>query len=84
MNSKKKTYDEFFAERVKLFRIKLGLSQQQLGDIVGLSKQAINNIENCRRSTTIHKAITIAQFFNTTVEYLCGVTDNSSRDWRPK
>lgn len=67
---------KYFSERIKKFRIENKLTQQQLGDLVGLSKQAINDIEKGRRLTTVDKAILLAIEFNTTVEYLCGVIDN--------
>lgn len=71
-------FQNVFGERVKQMRIMLNMTQSQLGDVIGLSKQAINDIEKGRRLTTIDKAITIAQFFNTSIEYLCGVTENSN------
>lgn len=74
----KNNFYEYFSKRVKSFRIENNLTQQQLGDIIGLSKQAINDIEKGRRLTTVDKALLIAQYFNTTVEYLCGVTDKSN------
>lgn len=72
-----------FSKRIKLLRTQFNISQQTLGEVAGLSKQAINDIEKGRRTTTITKAILIARYFNTTVEYLAGVTDNLSRDWTP-
>ena len=74
MNDEKK-----FAERVKQLRITVSLTQQQLGEAVGLSKQAINDIEQGRKQTRIDKAIAIARLFNTTVDYLVGDTDNPVR-----
>lgn len=71
----KNNVTKYFSERVKQLRIENKLTQQQLGDLVGLSKQAINDIEKGRRLTTVDKALLIAHQFNTTVEYLCGVTD---------
>ena len=76
-------YENIFGERVKQFRIEANLTQQKLGETVGLSKQAINDIEKGRRQTTVTKAILIAQYFNTTVEYLCGDDEYRYRDNYP-
>ena len=72
--------ENIFGERIRTLRIASNLTQQQLGEVAGLSKQAINDIEKGRRSTLVTKAILIAKHFNTTVEYLLGVTDNPSRE----
>lgn len=61
-----------FGQRIFEFRQAAGMTQKQLGEAVGLSMQAINDIEKGRRETKITKAIRIARLFNTTVEYLAG------------
>lgn len=68
-----------FGERVAKQRKTLCLTQQQLGDMVGLTKQAINDIEHGRRNTLVPKAVLIAKSLNTTVEYLAGATDDPKR-----
>ena len=68
-----------FGQRVKELRTTNKMTQLQLGEQIGLSKQAINDIEHGRRETTITKAILLARFFNTTVEYLFGDTNNPLR-----
>ena len=72
-------FQKVFGERVANQRKALNLTQQQLGDMVGLSKQSINDIEHGRRNTLVSKAILIAQALNTTVEYLGAVTDDPER-----
>lgn len=71
--------ENIFARRVKELRLMNKMTQPQLGEAIGLSKQAINDIEQGRRETTITKAILMARLFNTTVHYLVGDTDNPSR-----
>ena len=72
-------FQKIFGERIAQRRKELKLTQQQLGDQAGLTKQAINDIEHGRRSTLVSKAINIAIALNTTVEYLGGQTENPSR-----
>lgn len=71
--------DNVFGQRIASLRKLAGLTQKQLGEGVGLSMQAINDIEKGRRSTNVLKSIAIARLLNTTVEYLAGATDNPSR-----
>lgn len=68
-----------FGQRIFELRQAAGMTQKQLGEAVGLSMQAINDIEKGRRETKITKAIRIARLFNTTVEYLAGETNNPTR-----
>lgn len=65
-----------FGEKVRERRLQFGLTQQQLGEIAGLTKQAIKDIEKGRRSTVITKAIKIADCLKTNVPYLAGATDD--------
>lgn len=71
--------ENIFGERIRELRIKYNLTQKQLGDCVGLSKQAINDIEKGRRQTLVTKAILIARQLDTTVEYLFGDDDSFKR-----
>lgn len=68
-----------FGQRIFELRQAAGMTQKQLGETVGLSMQAINDIEKGRRETKITKAILVARLFNTTVEYLVGETDDPAR-----
>jgi putative transcriptional regulator len=49
-------------------RTAAGLSQQQLGDALEVSRQTINSIEKQRYTPSLPLAIAIARFFRTTVE----------------
>ncbi len=46
------------------------LSQGQLGDALGVSRQTINSIENGRYLPSLPLALEIARFFQTTVEHI--------------
>lgn len=71
--------ENIFGQRIFEMRQAAGLTQKQVGEAVGLTMQAINDIEKGRRETKISKAIAIARLFDTTVEYLAGYTDNPNR-----
>ena len=53
---------------VRALRSERGLSQQQLGEALGVSRQTINSIETERYTPSLPLAIALARFFGTTVE----------------
>ena len=65
-----------FGERVKSLRTSAGLTLQQLGDIIGVTKQAINDIEKGRRTTTFSNLVALAEHFEVSVDYLLGLTND--------
>lgn len=54
--------------RLKKLREDLGLTQEQLGDLVGVSRQAINAIETEKFEPSIWLAYDIAKIFNSRIE----------------
>jgi putative transcriptional regulator len=54
--------------RVRELRSMVGLSQEVLGDELGVSRQTINSIERGRYLPSLPLAIAIARYFTTTVE----------------
>jgi putative transcriptional regulator len=53
---------------VRELRAGRGLSQAQLGDEMGVSRQTINSIETGRYTPSLPLAIALAQFFGLPVE----------------
>jgi putative transcriptional regulator len=56
--------------RVRELRAAHDLSQGQLGDALGVSRQTINAIENGRYLPSLPLAIAIARYFGSTVEQI--------------
>ena len=54
--------------RVKELRTQRGLSQQQLGAAMDVSRQTINSIEKERYTPSLPLAIALARYFDRTVE----------------
>jgi len=70
---------EKMGERIKRLRLSNGLTQEELGNRIGLKRAAINkyekgNVENMKRST-IEK---LSSLFNVTPSYLMALDDNTS------
>ena len=59
-------------KNLKPLRTKHGISQQKLASIIGISQQSINKYENHNIEPDIDTLIRIANFFNTSVDYLIG------------
>lgn len=62
-------------KNLKSLRTEKGISQQQLADIIGTTQQSINKYENHKIEPDIATLISIAQYFNTSVDYLIGNTE---------
>lgn len=61
--------------RLKELRKEYGVSQQRLADAVYVTQTSINKYENHNIEPEIAILIRIADFFNTSVDYLIGHTD---------
>jgi len=53
---------------VRSLRTAIGLSQQQLGEAMDVSRQTINSIEKERYTPSLPLAIALARYFERTVE----------------
>jgi transcriptional regulator with XRE-family HTH domain len=63
---------QIFAERLKNLREDHGLSTRALGEAVGTSNATISRYETGKRDPDLVLVHNIAQYFNVTIEYLCG------------
>ena len=69
-----------FAQRISALRKKAGISQKQLGEVIGVSNKAICTMEIGTRETTFEKLVLLAEFFHVSTDYLLGITDDPT--WR--
>jgi len=63
-------------EKVKTLRVASGMTQEELGKVLGISKQTLSGIETGYRSTTIDVLYHLAEFFDVSTDYLLGRADN--------
>lgn len=68
--------EKVFGERVRQLREAQNLSQKTLGEVIDVSYAQISDIERGRRFTTIQNIAAMADFFNVSIDYLVGRTDN--------
>ncbi|MCI9625224.1 MAG: helix-turn-helix transcriptional regulator [Clostridia bacterium] len=62
-------------ENIKLLREKNNISQQKLGEIVGVSQQSINKYENHNVEPDINTLKRLADYFNTSIDFIVGYTN---------
>ncbi|KPU42131.1 HTH-type transcriptional regulator ImmR [Oxobacter pfennigii] len=64
-----------FGERLKEIRIESKLTQEELGDMVGVSGNTISKYETGDREPSLDILTRIANYFNVSLDYLLGRTD---------
>ncbi|MBQ8618419.1 MAG: helix-turn-helix transcriptional regulator [Clostridia bacterium] len=65
--------------RLRELRKEAGISQQRLANELGISQQSINKYENHNVQPDLSVLIQIADYFQTSVDYLISCTDNPAR-----
>lgn len=68
-----------FAFRIKSLRVEKGISQSALASFLGVTKTQISDIENAKTSTSIERLIALADYFDVSLDYLVGRSDNPRR-----
>lgn len=59
-------------QNLRLLRKEKGISQQELADALGTNQQSINAYENRKSQPDIEMLMKIADYFNTSVDFLVG------------
>ena len=62
--------------RLKELRIEKGLSQINVGIKIGIDQSEYSRIEKGRRNFTADQGVRLALLFDTSIDYLMGLTDN--------
>jgi len=61
---------------IKEFRQRLGISQEELAENVGVSRQSINSIERGRYIPSLPLALRFSQFFGCSTDELFQIEEN--------
>lgn len=64
-----------FSYRLKQLRENLGITQNELAKMLNLTQSTIAYYENGRKMPTLENAIIITKLFNTSLDYLVGVSN---------
>lgn len=66
---------EIFAERIRELRIESGLTQEALGEIIGVKRFAVYSYEKGRACPEMKNLVVLADYFDVSMDYLAGRTD---------
>jgi len=67
-----------FGKRLKLLREEKEMSQEELGRVLNVTQQTVNNYENAKRAPNLEMLCKIADFFKVSKDYLLEQSDKSS------
>lgn len=70
---------EIFPKRLKKLRQNNNLTLKQLGKEVGITESAVGSLEHGRRSVSLATLVRIADFFDVSLDYLVGRSDDPRR-----
>jgi len=62
-------------QRIKKLRERKGLTQKQLGELLGITREAVSRYENNKQRPRTAKIIQFARHLNTSTDYLFGLED---------
>lgn len=63
--------------RIRNLREDRDLYQKDIAKLLGISQQYYSEYENGKRTIPLLHLITLAKFYNVSIDYLVGLTDNS-------
>ena len=63
-------------QRIQDLRIDSDLSQKKIGEILHISERSYSHYETGSRNIPIEMLIRLADYYDTTIDYLVGRTDN--------
>ena len=66
-------------KNVRLLREERKISQQKLADVIGVSQQSVNGYENQDHQPDIATLIKMADYFETSIDYIVGHTSLRNR-----
>ena len=72
----------FCGERLKLMREKLGLSQDELAERLGLGQAQINRYEQNKNDPSSETLVLLARHLEVTTDYLLGIVDTPTQQVR--
>ena len=72
--------NKIFGERIKGLRIEKKMTQQELGNIVGLTSTGISYWETGKAVPNLETLVKLSNFFGISVDYLTGKNDIDNKE----
>lgn len=66
---------EIFAERIRELRLERGLTQEEVGEIIGVKRYSVYSYEKGRACPEMKGLVALAEYFDVSMDYLAGRTD---------
>lgn len=63
--------------RIRNLREDKDLYQKDVAKMLGISQQYYSEYESCNRAIPIFHLIKLAEFYNVSIDYIVGLTDNT-------
>ena len=68
--------DIMFYQRLRDLREDHDLVQKEIADILGIDQRVYSNYETGKRELPTHHLIKLAEYYNTSTDYILGLTNN--------
>lgn len=62
-------------KRIKDLREDHDILQKDIADLLGISQQYYSEYENGKRTIPVQHLITLAQYYDTSIDYIVGITN---------
>ena len=72
---------KLFGQRLREARKSAGETQTEVGELVGVKKSQISEMEKGSTSTTVEKVVILCEHFQVSSDYLLGLTDDPAPRW---
>lgn len=72
-------YKNIFSSRLLICRKSNGLSQKALSEVLGVSDAAVTMMEKGKRAPSFDVLCALADYFNVSLDYLVGRSDDPKR-----
>ena len=69
----------YFYQRLKDLREDKDLTQKQVADILHTAREQYNKYELGKQEIPFHHVITLAKFYNVSLDYLAGIIDTPKK-----
>ena len=65
-----------YYRRLRDMREDHDLAQKQIGEVLGIDQRVYSTYETGKREIPVHHLIKLAEFYQTSTDYLLGITNN--------
>lgn len=73
-----------YIDRLKALRVDGDIKQKDIAKIINKSQQGYAHIENRKAKLAIEDLTTLAKYYNVSLDYLVGLTDNPEPSYKIK